>query len=411
MFEWERFETVGSGPIGGPPQIEPADLVEELDAVLSRITRDEARAVELLARINETEAWRHDGYSSPTAMLKHRNSMHSGTALQMVVRANAIDSTPFVGLAYARSAITSPQVDALLHARATAPVPFEAEEPSLVEVALDTPLVSDLRKKLDYWLSSVAADDQAADRQIVREARSLTVSRDGEMVTVRGWFDIEAGETVLAALDPGPSSAGDTRSTKARRADQFLDVINGATQRPNLTIHVSADAFTKTPTCTSETSYGTFVTSEDARRAACDATIRRVVLGPHSEPLDVGRAKRLVTPAIRTAVAARDLRCVFPGCDRPDRWCDVHHIVHWADGGATAVDNLTLLCRHHHRLVHDAGWTIEGQPPSLSFYRPDGSLLDRHTPNRPDPNASFGRSYTPGQLVEAIRRNNKDPDP
>lgn len=411
MFEWERFDRVEGGPVGEPPEVEAADLVDELDAVLARITRDEARAVDLVARINQTEAWRHDGYSSPTAMLKHRNSMHSGAALQMVVRANAINSTPLVGLAYAQAAITSPQVDALLHARTIAPEPFAAEEASLVEIALDTPLVSDLRKRLDYWLNSVAEDEQAEDRQMVREARSLTVSRDGEMVTVRGWFDVEAGEMVLAALDPGPSAAADTRSTKARRADQLLDIINGATQRPNLTIHVSADSLSKTQPCTSETSYGTFVTSEDLRRAACDATVRRVVLGPRSEPLDVGRIKRVVTPPIRAAVAARDLRCVFPSCDRPEHWCDVHHIIHWADGGPTSVDNLTLLCRHHHTLVHDAGWTIVGQPGSLSFLRPDGSALERHRPSAPDPNASFGRSYTPGQLVAAIRRSNGLPDP
>lgn len=411
MFEGERFDRHESGAFGTPPQIEPADLVDELDAILTRITRDESRAVELLTRINESEAWRHDGYSSPTAMLKHRNSMHAGAALQMVVRANAIDSTPLVGLAYARAAITSPQVDALLHARATAPEPFAAEEASLVEIALDTPLVSDLRKKLDYWLSSVAADEQAADRHIVREARSLTLSRDREMVMVKGWFDIEAGEIAMASLDPGPPAVGDTRSIAARRADQFLDIINGATQRPNLTIHVSADAFNDKPAGTSETTNGTFMTSADVRRASCDASIRRVVMGPHREPLDVGRTKRLVTPAIRAAVAARDLRCVFPGCDRPDHWCDVHHIIHWADGGSTAVDNLTLLCRHHHMLIHDACWTIKGGPGSLTFFRPDGTLLDIQARPKPKLAEPTRGSYTPGKLVAAILELNGIPDP
>ena len=78
-----------------------------------------------------------------------------------------------------------------------------------------------------------------------------------------------------------------------------------------------------------------------------------------SEVLDVGRARRLATPAQRAALRVRDRGCVFPGCDRPSEWCQAHHLVPFEDGGATDLDNLCLLCSHHHHLVHEGGWSLE----------------------------------------------------
>lgn len=87
------------------------------------------------------------------------------------------------------------------------------------------------------------------------------------------------------------------------------------------------------------------------RRLCCDADITAVVLGSASETLDVGRTQRLVTPGIRMALSHRDKGCVFPGCRQPDSRCEAHHIVPWAEGGATALSNLVLVCPHHHRLL------------------------------------------------------------
>ena len=78
--------------------------------------------------------------------------------------------------------------------------------------------------------------------------------------------------------------------------------------------------------------------------------------------LDVGRAHRLVTPAIWSALVLRDRHCAFPGCTRMPLACDAHHIVHWADGGATSLDNLILLCRHHHTLTHHSPWRVHIDP-------------------------------------------------
>jgi hypothetical protein len=79
-------------------------------------------------------------------------------------------------------------------------------------------------------------------------------------------------------------------------------------------------------------------------------------------PLEVGRATRVVHPAQRAALAVRDGGCVFPGCDRPLAWCDAHHLWHWVDGGPTDLINLALLCRAHHRVVHEGGWQLTRGP-------------------------------------------------
>ena len=91
--------------------------------------------------------------------------------------------------------------------------------------------------------------------------------------------------------------------------------------------------------------------------------------------LDVGRKTRTVPSAIRRALSARDAHCRFPGCT--GRHTDAHHIEHWADGGATRLDNLVLLCRRHHRAVHEEGWTVAwGRDGDAQFTRPNGVRLE-----------------------------------
>jgi hypothetical protein len=132
---------------------------------------------------------------------------------------------------------------------------------------------------------------------------------------------------------------------------------------------------------TSELDHAGPVDPDVARRLACDASLTRVVLSGRSEPLDVGRRTPVIPPAMRRAVIVRDRRCRFPGCDRPHTWCDAHHVVHWADGGPTAVQNLLLLCRRHHRKVHERdGFRLELLDGRPAFRRPDGSLLEDRAP-------------------------------
>jgi HNH endonuclease len=98
--------------------------------------------------------------------------------------------------------------------------------------------------------------------------------------------------------------------------------------------------------------------------------------GAPSQPLEVGRTTRVVNPAQRNALVVRDGGCAFPACERPPGWCEAHHLVHWLHGGPTDLPNLALLCRAHHRAVHEGGWRLGRDP--------DGHLVATppHRPHR-----------------------------
>ena len=109
-----------------------------------------------------------------------------------------------------------------------------------------------------------------------------------------------------------------------------------------------------------------------------------IVLGTHSEVLDVGRQMRLASAAIWKALVARDRHCRFPGCTRPPLMCHAHHIEHWIDGGPTNLENMLLLCGHHHRLVHAGPWTIRTSGPNdFAFDPPPGVRRLGVTPRPP----------------------------
>ncbi len=131
------------------------------------------------------------------------------------------------------------------------------------------------------------------------------------------------------------------------------------------------------------TETGAELSASAVRRICCDAHLTPAVLGTTSEVLDVGRTQRLVTAAIWKALVARDAHCRFPHCRRPPVTCHAHHIVHWADGGETTLDNLILLCGHHHRLIHAAPWTIRRAAPNVFVFEPP--TQGGRNPGRPPP--------------------------
>jgi 5-methylcytosine-specific restriction endonuclease McrA len=119
---------------------------------------------------------------------------------------------------------------------------------------------------------------------------------------------------------------------------------------------------------------GAHVSAETSRRLACDAS--RVVMrhDPDGRLLEVGARTRTIPPALRRALHHRDRSCRFPGCGVP--FGQGHHLRHWARGGPTTLSNLALLCRRHHRAVHEEGYQVERQPDgALRFRRPDGRPL------------------------------------
>jgi hypothetical protein len=220
------------------------------------------------------------------------------------------------------------------------------------------------------------------ERQAVaRRELSFSPDLDGT-VRLRGRLDAEGAAIVQAALSPlaapRPADAAglkDPRTPARRRADALVDaarmLLNAGDlpteggQRPHLVVSIGlADLIAETGTADLDATGGQ-VTATAARRTACDANIIPIVLGAKSEPLDVGRASYEVPQPMRRALIARDRGCAFPGCDRPPGWCAAHHILHWVDGGHTALCNLVLLCDAHHSVAHAEEWQItiiDGHP-------------------------------------------------
>jgi hypothetical protein len=139
-----------------------------------------------------------------------------------------------------------------------------------------------------------------------------------------------------------------------------------------------------------------YVSAETSRRLSCDASVVQMRHDVGEAVPDVGRKTRSIPPAIRRALLARDRSCRFPGCT--SRRCDAHHVEHWVDGGATALDNLLLLCRRHHRAVHEGGVTVARDPDgTMTFVRPDGMRLDAApAPPRWQPAWHEAQPLTPG---------------
>jgi hypothetical protein len=127
-------------------------------------------------------------------------------------------------------------------------------------------------------------------------------------------------------------------------------------QKPHLAVSVDLATLSKEPgSMAAELEWSQPIPAETARRLACDAAITPIIDG------EADHTSRVIPGPTRRALVARDKGCRFPGCDCPPAWTDAHHIKHWADGGPRTLDNLVLLCRRHHRLVHEEGWTLDLQ--------------------------------------------------
>jgi hypothetical protein len=208
--------------------------------------------------------------------------------------------------------------------------------------------------------------------------------RDGGC-ELTGWLDREAAEIVRSALSPlaAPRPATDVeidlRTGVQRDADALVELAQRALtdgqlpteggERPQVVVTVSLPVL-QGRLGSASLALGGPITADLARRIACDAEIIPVVLGSRGEPLDVGRASRTVPTAIRRAVVLRDGGCAYPGCAVPARWCDIHHVIGWADGGPTSVGNCVTLCGRHHRLIHHTDWHIDMTDGIPRFHPP-----------------------------------------
>ena len=271
-------------------------------------------------------------------------------------------------------------------------------------------------------------DRQAEARETARQhaSRALHVYQDEDgMVTVRGRLTPEVGALLVQAL----AAARETLYQQARLQDGEVGSVDVSEETPTMAqqqadalallaetalhrgidpgapgeryqvvVHVDAPALVDPDQPgQSVLEDGTHVSAETSRRLACDAS--RVVMrhGGDGRVVEVAARTRTIPPALRRALHHRDRGCRFPGCGLG--FGQGHHIRHWAQGGPTTLSNLALLCRRHHRAVHEEGYQLDRQPDGeLLFHRPDGQLLP-HVPPPPE---------LRGDPVKFLRARNED---
>jgi hypothetical protein len=397
------------------PELPDALIEEDFSELHRAVEQLEAERLRRLAEIDKRRLFERDGHLSAASWLASGFKVAWGTAREQVRIARGLEEMPETRRALDEGELSMSAVRMLVAARDADPEAFRRCEGTLVEAAR-IHSIGDLGRVAAYWRQAVEREHALEGEEKLRELRRLhaSVSLLG-VVRVDGNLDPETGETLLTALgavlDAEAHSRGeeDVRTPAQRRADalgeicrQWLDGADRPTvagERPHVTVTVAADTLQAVDapqgddalpagevppggsSSAIELDHVGPVSPETARRLACDASLMRVVMSGRSEPLDVGRRTSVVPPAMRRAVIVRDRHCRFPGCDRPHTWCDAHHVVHWADGGATAVQNLLLICRRHHRVVHDRGGfrleLLDGRPV---FRRPDGSVLEDRAP-------------------------------
>ncbi|MDP9460991.1 MAG: HNH endonuclease [Actinomycetota bacterium] len=364
----------------------------ELVRVRNRLDAELARTVR---RAELAQACEYDGSKSMASWLRGHARLSPSAAAQMVRNGRALESLPAVAAAWAAGAVTAEQVAVIAPVVKPEHVAAAAEQGvdlSEVDVVLaDTAATRQhvqLGRVVQHYLSRLDPDGPEPDPT---EARSLSICRhtDGSR-TFRGELDAVGGEKFEAMLESfvqADRPAGDPRTRAQQLADALVQAADVAltsgrlpvlrTVKPHVlvTIPLADLVDPATGPGAADTGFGATISAGRARWLACDGNVTRIVIGPEGQPLDLGRSKRVVPPHLRRAVELRDRTCVFAGCYAPSYWCDVHHLVHWIDGGDTSLKNSGLLCERHHTKVHH-GFRVVRQPDGRwRTYRPDGTEI------------------------------------
>ena len=356
------------------------------------------------ARLDAREvALRAHGTTAATWLMTELNYTHREAA-KLVRSGELLERFSGIAKAAAAGEVLPPQAEAITAVLADLPDDLPAtavtEGAALMVEFAKTHNSAELRRLSSHLLECVApevVEAEEADR-LEREHRQATRNRHLSFVhdhrgsvLIRGSLPSIEAEPFIAIIDAyvGAQRGLDRADPTAqlvtpgmRRADALLAMVqqhsqwelapNRAGDRPRVVVTLNYHAMRRAANESGAlhgrlASTGEPVSAGVLRRLLCDAEILPIVLGDRSEVLDVGRSRRLVTPAIRVALEYRDQGCVFPGCDKPSTACHAHHLVPWWAGGATALTNLVLLCPHHHGIVepgHDPRadrWTVQLQ--------------------------------------------------
>lgn len=380
------LRAAAAAPAGEQPD---AAVVEELLA--AREVADSAEALYLtrLETFHSRGLSKADGLST-RSWLRHKARVSPGEATRAIKAATGLTELPEVRDALVAGAVRPGHASALVDAASMLGAEVIAEAaPALVQAASEGTDPGTLRRTLNGFGAAVESPRAVRAAEHRDEGRWLTIASTFEgAVSIEGLLGAEAGAVVQEALGGFTTPAGpDDRRTAAQcRADGLVELCRRqldagrlpsvAGERPHVTIVTDLATIEARSGGHGTLLDGSVLRGDAVRRLGCDAKITRLIVGPESQPLDVGRTQRTITPAQRKALNVRDRGCRFPGCDRPPVWCDGHHIVFWSDGGETDLDNLVLLCRRHHTLIHEGRWRIHlGGPGEVRFLNPHGETV------------------------------------
>jgi 5-methylcytosine-specific restriction endonuclease McrA len=359
------------------------DEIAELSAHLDAAT---ARLLDLIREFDARDGW-NTGFRSCAAWLSWRVGLDLGAARERIRVARALGTLPLLAQALARGELSYAKVRALT--RVATP---ETEARLLVVGRGGT--AQHVERIVRGWRR---VDRLAEAREDARRhaSRALHVHQDEEgMVIIRGRLEPEAGALLMQALAAAretlyqrtrPAEA-DTSPTMAQQQADALGLIaetalhheldpGAPGERYQVVVHVDAAVLADADQPgQSVLEDGVRVSAGTSQRIACDAS--RVVMR-HDDAgrlVEIGARTRAIPPALRRALQHRDRGCRFPGCGI--RIGQGHHINHWSRGGPTTLSNLALLCRRHHRAVHEEGFQVAREPDgALRFRRPDGRPL------------------------------------
>jgi 5-methylcytosine-specific restriction endonuclease McrA len=364
------------------------DEIAELSAHLDAAT---ARLLDLIREFDAQEGW-SNGFRSCADWLSWRVGLDKGAARERVRVARALGTLPRLARAFAGGEISYSKVRALTR------VATPETEVQLLGVARAGTAVHVERIVRGWRHMDRKAEAQESARQ--HRSRSLHVSHDDDgMVVIRGRVAPEVGTVLLRALEAARETlyqqsrsaarpmdaAQDVPTMEQQRADALALVAETALhhgidpgapgERYQVVVHVDAAVLADADQVgQSVLEDGVRVPAGTSQRLACDAS--RVVMRHDRDGhvVEIGARTRTIPPALRRALQHRDHGCRFPGCGL--RFGEGHHVRHWAAGGQTTLSNLALLCRRHHRSVHEEGYQVARQPDgALEFRRPDGRVL------------------------------------
>ena len=342
-----------------------------------------------------TQAAEHDGAATMQSWLRGHGRLSNSAAHRLVASGRALEHLPAVAAAFTAGRVTAESVAVIAPvareqhraASAAAGVDLASVDAVLADTAATRP-ITELAQVVHHYLDRLDPDGTEPDPTDGRRL-TMTAHPDGSWT---GRFELDAvgGQkvaTVLESMVQAARPAGDMRNRAQQLGDAFvqwadntlaagnLPILRGS--KPQVVVTIDLDDFTDPHPGpgAARTGFGTTLSAASARLLACDGGVTRIVFGPDSQPVDLGREKRLFPPHIRRALDVRDRGCVFAGCDAPTWWCDAHHVLHWIDGGQTSLENGALLCERHHTKVHH-GFRISRLPDGRwRTYRPDGSEI------------------------------------